>query len=229
MNGLRLVTQLKKVLCEDGNASDQILARSLGYTSTNITHLARYPSERRIANLVKRAIKTAESSAITTIVEFYDLEPDRSQSGAKMELFSPSIGKTHPYMKGLREELEKKNGIYIFYDSRGRALYAGKAEKRSLWDEMKDAFNRDREVQKIRRVNHPHKRTKFRTSEEKRRQIVGRSVQLHELAFYMSAYAMPKELIGPLEALLVRGFANDLLNVRMEHFTKRKAKNRGRR
>ncbi len=226
MNGRKLVTQLKMAFCGDIDASDTALAKKLGYTSANIANLAKGATERRLVNLVRRAIKSAEGSAITTIVEFFDLAPDESSQGKKMELFSPSIAKVHPYLKGLRRELEGNHGIYIFYDSRGRALYAGKAEKRVLWDEIKNAFNRDRDVQKIKRVAHPQRRTAFRRSDEKRRQIVSESVPLHELAFYLSAYATPKELIGPLEALLVRGFANDLLNVRMEHITKRRAKGR---
>jgi hypothetical protein len=44
-------------------------------------------------------------------------------------------------------------------------------------------------------------------------------VFLHELSFYVSAYSIdPEEMIGPLEALSVRAFANDLLNKKMEKF-----------
>jgi len=35
---------------------------------------------------------------------------------------------------------------------------------------------------------------------------------------YMSAYHVPDGLIGKFEALIVRSFANDLLNVKMENF-----------
>jgi hypothetical protein len=43
-------------------------------------------------------------------------------------------------------------------------------------------------------------------------------VPLHELAIYFSAYQVDDEMVDKLEALLVRSFANDLLNVRMEKF-----------
>ena len=45
---------------------------------------------------------------------------------------------------------------------------------------------------------------------------------LHAIAAYLSAYAVPIGLISKIEALLVRGFANDLLNTRMESILPRK-------
>jgi hypothetical protein len=51
-----------------------------------------------------------------------------------------------------------------------------------------------------------------------RRQIRLRAVPLHDLAAYLSAYRVVDGLIGELESLLIRAFANDLLNVRMEKF-----------
>ncbi len=109
--------------------------------------------------------------------------------------------------------------IYLFYDSRGRSIYAGKTEEQSLWSEMTNAFNRRRgEVQKIKRVKHPVRNVQFRGAEEKRRLIVDRPVLLRDLAHYFSAYSVPEGLIGKLEALIVRAFANDLLNIKMENF-----------
>jgi hypothetical protein len=46
-----------------------------------------------------------------------------------------------------------------------------------------------------------------------RRLITKRSVALHNIASYMSAYEIADDLIGKLEALIVRALANDLLNV----------------
>lgn len=93
--------------------------------------------------------------------------------------------------------MEKYRGIYIFFDSRGRAIYVGKTEKQKLWKEIKDAFNRSRgDFQKIRRVKQPIRKQVYRNSNEKARQIV--------------------------EALLVRCAANDLLNKRMERFSRQR-------
>ena len=88
-----------------------------------------------------------------------------------------------------------------------------------MWKEIKLAFNRERgDVQNIRRVRHPERNKIYRTSDEKARQIVDQVVPIHELAAYFSAYEVADGLIGEVEAMLVRSFANDLLNVRMERF-----------
>ena len=84
---------------------------------------------------------------------------------------------------------------------------------------MNNAYNRDRgEVQSIKRAYHPKKNVQYKGLEIKKRQIRRESIALYDVAFYLSAYEVPDGLIGKFEALLVRAFANDLLNVRMENF-----------
>ncbi len=159
-------------------------------------------------------------SALRPIVEFFELTPAQIGSGENYCIFQAKVdGFEHPYLLGLRKELEAHHGIYIFHDSRGRALYAGKARSQSLWKEINLVFNRDRQLQNIRRVNHPEHRQDFRTSDELRRQIRTVNVRLHELAAYVSAYEVADGMIGQLESLLIRAFANDLLNKRMENFS----------
>lgn len=160
-----------------------------------------------------------------TIVEFFKLDTTDSVGGAFQEIFKEKSddGILHKYYSGLRQELKDHNGIYIFFDSRGRAIYAGKAVQQKLWSEIKSAFNRQRgEVQTIKRVAHPNKNYAFKSSEEKNRPIRSEPVALHAIAAYLSAYAVPIGLISKIEALLVRGFANDLLNTRMESILRRK-------
>ena len=157
---------------------------------------------------------------VATIVEFLHLNPVETNQAKSWQLFSTKDkqGGSHPYLAGLRKRLERTHGIYVFHDSRGRAIYAGKAQRLSLWAEMNNAFNRDRgEVQHIKRVAHPANRIEYRGPEEKKRQIVREPVALHHIASYMSAYEVPDALISKFEALIVRTFANDLLNVRMEN------------
>lgn len=107
----------------------------------------------------------------------------------------------------------------MFYDSRGEALYVGKAKEQNLWDEMKSAFNRDRQTQKIRAVNHPYTGTGFKPAYESPRKIELFHMQLADLATYFSAYEVDNDMINNIEALLVRTFANGLLNARMEKFS----------
>ena len=193
-------------------------------------------TELKLANIMVKSRDQAEKavrhSMIRPIVEFYPINAVDSEQGVKYELF-PSKGKHEAttFQIGLRKVLGDKNGIYIFYDSRGRALYAGKAQKTSLWIEMKDAFNRNRNkserVQTVVRVIHPTRNQEFLTAEEQHRLLRKTQLELSELAAYFSAYEVDVEMIDELEALLVRGFANDLLNIKMETFGKsrRKANN----
>jgi hypothetical protein len=160
-------------------------------------------------------------NAIRPLVEFCRVERIGSRHGINYEVFDrrDTAGKLHPYRNGLKEELDVHHGVYIFFDSRGRAIYAGKARRQTLWREVNLAFNRARgEVQKIKRVRHPERKQLYRTSDEKSRQISDHLVPLYEHASYFSAYAVADSMIDDLEALLVRSFANDLLNARMERF-----------
>ena len=152
------------------------------------------------------------------IVEFFALDNTESKKGANWEIFDPADSS---YLSGLKDRLAASCGVYIFSDSRGQAIYAGKTERvktQKLWAEISNAFNRDRDIQRIKRVGHPKRNVEFKAGEEKQRQIYDRPVRLHELASYLSAYEVANGMIGKVEALLVRGFANDLLNVKMEYF-----------
>ena len=161
--------------------------------------------------------------AIRPVVEFFPIQRCRSTHGANFEIFGVgSKNDKHPYLDGLRDELERHHGVYIFFDSRGQAIYAGKARKQRLWKEIKNAFNRQRgDVQTIKRVKHPSRKQPYKTTAEKARQIVDHAVPLHELAAYISAYRVVDGMVNSVEAMLVRSFANDLLNVRMEQFVQR--------
>lgn len=159
---------------------------------------------------------------VRPVVEFFPINAVVSMHGARYELFSgyDENDREHRYYSGLKDELNSCYGIYIFYDSRGRALYAGKAVKQSLWKEMNSVYNRSRdEVQRIKLVSHPYRNQEYKTSDEKSRRIINRPVKLHDLSIYFSAYEIaPTQMISMFEALIIRAFANDLLNVKMENF-----------
>jgi len=228
MNGAKFIEGVKSKLERQGsaNATDRQIADHLGITLTALTNWRRRDdvTVRQMVGLLfrteRKAVEQTHKQAIRPIVEFFRLDPTDSKQGAKTEIFGTRDdgGTDHPYLRGLRDELSNHHGIYVFHDSRGRALYVGQARRTSLWYEINNAYNRDRSVQKIRRVAHPESHQRFRTSDEKRRQIRQQTVPLHDLAAYVSAYHVLDGLIGDLESLLVRSFANDLLNVRMEHF-----------
>ena len=160
---------------------------------------------------------------ISPIVEFYKLDPCDSKQGKQQLVFGDQIqGKVSSHRKGIREALEKSKGIYIFYDSRGRAIYAGKTTKQNLWKEINLAYNRNRgSVQKIRRTKQFVNNVEYKSHNGKERVISEYEAVIHELAHYVSVYHISSDdMISPLEALIVRGFANDLLDKKMEKFAK---------
>ena len=175
----------------------------------------------QIANAIHKsnsaAVKQSQLRMIQPIVEFYEIDACETKHGAAWQILDTGSN-SNTYRKGLRTALEQANGVYIFYDSRGKALYAGKAKEQSLWKEMNLAFNRDRELQKIYLTHHPDRNQEFRSGSEMLRQPRKTQLQLADLAYYFSAYMIDRGMIDDLEALLVRGFANDLLNAKMETF-----------
>ena len=228
MKGSGVIAALKKKFRV---TTDRALCGLLGNTPQAIQNWKsrKTITERQVAGLVHSASHAAASAlqrnAIRPLVEFFPIEKCKSKQGAKYELFDVKArdGRRHPYLAGLRRELENHHGVYVFFDSRGQAIYTGKARQQYLWKEMTLAFNRHRgEVQSIKRVKHPTRKQPYRTSDEKARQIADRVVPLHELAAYFSAYRVIDGMVNEVEAMLVRSFANDLLNQRMERFAQPK-------
>ena len=234
MKGSLVIDALKRKLRV---STDRAVARRLGISELAIHNWKnrKSVSVKQVVWLVHQSLgagaNNLQANAIRPIVEFFPIGKSESKGGAKFELVGRTgpDGREHPYLDGLRNELNEHHGVYVFFDSRGQAIYAGKARKQTLWKEMNLAFNRERgEVQSIKRVSHPTAKVAYRTSDEKARQIVEYQVPLHELAAYFSAYQVADVLVNKLEAMLVRSFANDLLNIRMEKFSvKKKGKKSG--
>jgi hypothetical protein len=205
-------------------STDRALAAKLGMTEIalgNWKRKIRPLTPRQIANAIEKsasvAVLKSQRSLIRPVVEFFPLDAVESTGGVRYELFPAKAGDSLQQVQ-LREALHGARGIYVFYDSRGRAIYAGKAKQQSLWQEMKNVFNRDRKTQTVYRVKHPTRAQAFRPAFEKSRQPRETRLRLSDLAAYVSAFEVDVAVINDLEALLVRGFANDLLNVRMERF-----------
>jgi len=163
------------------------------------------------------AVTGAQIDLVRPIVEYFPIEPSESDRGTR-QLVLDKNKENSLYTQGLVEHLKKNSGIYIFYDSRGCAIYVGKAREQSLWTEINLAFNRKRDVDNITLVRHPEGNTKFQPGTEKLRQPKEMDLKIGDISRYFSAYAADYESIDPLEALLIRGFANSLLNERMEKF-----------
>lgn len=204
--------------------SQRDLADALGVSVQTLINWAKRDedvSPAQIASAIAKsrvaAVRDSQYLAIRPIVEFYELDRCLTKQEKAWQLFSVGPDSTS-YARGLKDALENSHGIYIFYDSRGQALYVGKARQQSLWKEINLAFNRDREVQKITLVAHPDRNQEFQRGHEKLRQPREVQLELSELSYYFSAYQVDDGMIEDLEALMVRGFANDLLNKKMETF-----------
>lgn len=232
MNGEQVICALKRTF---RTKSDYDIAKKLGVSLQSIRNWNERKSvtARQFAGLVRKAhessAKHALSAVIRPLVEFYEIQKCISTGGGKFEIFriEDASGKRHPYRYGLKKVLTGEHGVYVFHDSVGRAIYAGKAKQQNLWKEMHSAFNRKgNSGQTILRVNHPEIRVEYKTPGEKGRQIAKSSVRLHEIARYFSAFAVAPEMIDNLESLLVRSFANDLINIRMEKFPRQHKRTR---
>ncbi|MFI3188723.1 hypothetical protein BCS42_08835 [Crenothrix sp. D3] len=175
-------------------------------------------TEKQVANLLHKAVEKggeiALQNGIQPIVEFYPITHTESKQGARWEMLS-NDDEENSYEIEMKEVLQDNNGIYLFYSSTGHVIYAGKAQRMTLWDEMNSAFNRKRFPQKAFLVDHPTN-SQFKPAYEKLRDIKVRNVYLFEIAHYFSAYYTHDALIINLEAFLIRALANDLTNSRME-------------
>jgi hypothetical protein len=228
--GKQVIEAVRKKLTKGGvKPKDRQVADYLGM---HAVQLSAYQDDTaltplKIANLIERAVDAERhrifTDPISPIVEFYPLDAQINERGrTNYELFNVKVaGEVLPYRQGVKDALRNAVGVYVFYDSRGRALYVGQAKRQPLWDEMKAAFNRDRrDLQMLRRVNHDETAKEFRPYEEKRRKLLQRSVFLSDIARYFTAYKVHLDLIDEVEALMIRAFANDLLNQKMEDFAK---------
>lgn len=220
-----LLEELKRQLAVE---TDRALSTSLGVTQqTFVNWKARRQAmtPRQVAEIVKKtraqAMAEAHSSAFRPIIEFFPIERKLRTKSYAVFNSEPGAGKMR---LGLSAELQSVNGLYVFYDSRGKALYVGQAQKQSIWKEMHSAFNRPRAAQKISAVHHPTNNVEYKPASEKLRQPVDTPRKLHEIAAYFSAYEVAAPLLDDFEALLIRAFPNDLLNFKMEKMGRNRAK-----
>ncbi|MBB6132430.1 transposase [Massilia aurea] len=222
MKAAELISALSQKL---GTTSQSELANVLGITVGTLINwknrdedLSALQVASALAKSRSAAVRKSQFDTIQPIVELYAISRCESPKSAGWLVFNGGVS-ANLYAKGLRDALCESYGIYIFYDSRGSALYVGKAKEQTIWKEMNLAYNRKRDIQKISLVNHPNRNQEFKPGYEKLRQPKDTQLELFDLACYFSAYHIDDGMIDDLEALMVRGFINDLLNVRIETFS----------
>ena len=204
-------------------SSDKELAEYLGVTTGRISQMRKNGKPLTTRQMVTyldlardEGFIMALEDPIKPVVEMFPIEPTASKQDKKMEPIPTGVN--NPRNKEIRQHLEGAKGIYVFFDSSGKAIYAGKTERQNLWKEMVGAYNRKRADQQAFLVPHPSTDVAFSIEMEKKRQPKKRPVYLHSNAAYFSAYEVSLSLIPTLEALLVRVFCNTLSNKKMERF-----------
>ena len=88
-----------------------------------------------LAKSREAAVDESQLRAIQPIVEFYTIDRCLTKQEKSWQVFNGGSGASK-YAQGVKAELEGSYGIYIFYDSRGQALYVGKAREQSLWRKL---------------------------------------------------------------------------------------------
>lgn len=221
MNSKELIDELR---LKNNSPHNKHLSEVLGVSYATVQKWSNEPREltaKQVVSLIEKisnqSVFKAHSYSIKPIVEYYPIEVVESKQGTHWELFDSDTS-GNKRQEDIKKYLRSCCGVYVFYDSRGEALYIGKAKDQSLWDEMKNAFNRDRQTQKIKIVSHPYTGTGFKPAFESPRKIEKTNLRLADMASYFSAYEVEEDMINNVEALLVRVFANSLLNVKMEKF-----------
>ncbi|MEZ9601291.1 hypothetical protein AB4232_21050, partial [Vibrio sp. 10N.286.46.A8] len=115
--------------------------------------------DKQIVSMIKNAMKNHSEdtlvNSIKPLVEFFEITHAESKRGASWEIIPTTRGGETRFDQ-IRNKLETTQGIYFFYDSAGKVIYAGKTETQGLWLEMKNAFNRDRASQNVYLASHPN-------------------------------------------------------------------------
>lgn len=224
MDGAILLEKISQQILETHSLT-QVTDKDLAdYLGVKVTTISQYKRRNLTPLLVARLIRQSAvaherrivEESLRIIVEQFPISISVTNRAGNYRIFSISGEHTKPYYKGLKKELESSNGIYIFYDSRGKAIYAGKAKKQNLWKEINDVLNKKRAVQTIYNVYHPLN-SEYTPSSEKRRNISKSPIYIGDYASYFSAYAIAENFIDKLEAYLIRAFPNDLTNIKMEN------------
>jgi len=218
MHPTELFEELKK---HYGVTSDADISIILGLTSGRISQLRTRPGNltaRQIVSFIQKAAANERSAVLSNgikpIVELYPIKRISSKRDVKWE--SLPTGPDNPRNRKMRSHLESVQGIYIFYDSQGCAIYAGKTERQNIWKEMTNAYNRERSNHNAVLVDHTGKGEDLTPAWQWLKQPRKTQVYLYDTSLYFSAYEVAVELIPKLEAFVVRAFCNSLSNKKME-------------
>ena len=174
--------------------NDLDLARSLGTQQPRISKWTKKGgktlSPQEVAGLILRTREKGIASSLGLIAEHERIQKTQLRERSPRREFLDRENQMHESIIG---DLKNSRGIYVFHDVQAKALYVGKTQKRTLWNEMNSAYN-DRKA-KIRRVGDLRHQT----------------IRLRDAAVYFSAFDVEDALIHNLEALLLKLFWHSLI------------------
>jgi transcriptional regulator with XRE-family HTH domain len=184
-----IFTALLEALQEKyGSITQGRIASALGVTQGTISNWSNdgQPSKNNLKKLIDLFLQHHATTLVNPILEFHPIAPEPSGDSWK---FSNDPNVTTK----LKAELDGVPGLYLFYDSAGRAIYLGKTEA-SLYAEAK---------QRLKAV--PNRSIYVPTK--------AMASQMGQITRFLSAYEVTiPAAIKNLESFMLRAFANDLLN-----------------
>lgn len=184
-----IFTSLLEALEEEyGSVTQAKLANALKVTQPTISNWKNggEPSKANLKKLIEFFRAHHAATLIKPLLEFQPIQPVKSGNEWR---FSTEQG----VIDHIKEETEKRHGLYLFYDSSGHAIYLGKTEA-SLYGEAKQRLK----ATPNRGTYIPIKTTK---------------PQMGQVARYLSAYEVTNvAAVKNLESFMLRAFANDLRN-----------------
>ena len=176
----------------------------------------------------ERAKGVLRNKLIRPIVELFPIEKVKAKEDWSIFAVQDTDGNAITQTLGLKKYLQDtKSGVYVFFNSSGAPLYVGQVGKsgrdgkqtNDLWNEVNQAFNRPGISRTIYRYR-ANLDEKFRPMWEQGPKVVPDKSKknLCDVASSFSAYEIATGMAGPIEAVLIRGMANILLNNRLENF-----------
>lgn len=181
---------------EYGSVSQSEMAEALGVSTMTINNWVNgktTPNKTNLSKIIVFFREHAASSLIRPILEFTPIAPVRA---GKQWNFSASTAQ----IARIKKVTKKIHGIYVFYDSSGKAVYLGKTEN-CLYTESKQRLK----AQPFVPIYVPAK---------------PRYGEVAERACFVSYYQVAiTSAVKNIESFMLRAFTNDLQNRNSGHFT----------
>ena len=154
-------------------------------------------TQTKLKNILRKLRTISVKNSIRALAEFRELNHDHDH---KIDNLRRRMDD-----EKLVNILHETKGIFSFYDSDGKIIYVGKTEKKTLMNEMTQAYNLAR----------PNYRRKLA---DKNGKFTVRKLSINDTAQFFSAYEVDGAVIGNIEALITRMIPNNIVNKKTEKF-----------